>query len=386
MVRQISQHLNDSVNWSFAKINDGKNIRSTNDPLDKKIMKVALMVFAAMALVVLYPLAKLADKIKGPTSVQNHLPPEKDSPPPPPEKPAITGVYQAGPSQSQSEFRKAIFEETLKICEDGGYTLPDGAFVKIDNQNVGEGTITYDTVKEINTNYRYPTQFTTIPDDTFNVLLKRKREGIINPVGINMANCFHRGGGVKDGTSAQEESLCRRSNLYKVLKTQNYPLKEKGGKYSPRIQIFREFGDGKSGYKLMEKVEDVAIISVAAYDLRDGSMDRQDLGLPPSGGLDDENSEGYKKFISGTREKFSNMLRVLWHQKHQDIVLGALGCGAFKNPPKLIAKIFKEILESNEFKGAFRSVDFAVLNIFPNDQDNIDAFTDLCTALNPIPH
>ena len=56
--------------------------------------------------------------------------------------------------------------------------------------------------------------------------------------------------------------------------------------------------------------------------------------------------------------------------QHDSLVLSALGCGAFQNPPHAIAALIKEV--SEEFRGAFRRV---VIAIVENDgRDNLDPF------------
>ena len=56
------------------------------------------------------------------------------------------------------------------------------------------------------------------------------------------------------------------------------------------------------------------------------------------------------------------------------IILGAFGCGAFANPPDAVAKLFAECLSSDEFRGAFATVVFAILEPKTTDSGNIDAF------------
>ena len=42
------------------------------------------------------------------------------------------------------------------------------------------------------------------------------------------------------------------------------------------------------------------------------------------------------------------------------MILGALGCGAFRNPPKHVAELFKEVINESEFKNIFRRVYFVI--------------------------
>ena len=58
-------------------------------------------------------------------------------------------------------------------------------------------------------------------------------------------------------------------------------------------------------------------------------------------------------------------------QKAEIMILGAFGCGAFQNDPKVVAEAYKKVLE--EFDGVFREVHFAVY-CSPRDTANYDAF------------
>ena len=42
----------------------------------------------------------------------------------------------------------------------------------------------------------------------------------------------------------------------------------------------------------------------------------------------------------------------------RNLVLGAFGCGAFKNNPEVVAKAYKEVLK--EFDGYFENIEFAI--------------------------
>ena len=55
------------------------------------------------------------------------------------------------------------------------------------------------------------------------------------------------------------------------------------------------------------------------------------------------------------------------------LVLGAFGCGAFRNPPELVAEVFHHLLVKNGYGRFFRKVIFAIKK---NDErnTNLEAF------------
>jgi uncharacterized protein (TIGR02452 family) len=46
---------------------------------------------------------------------------------------------------------------------------------------------------------------------------------------------------------------------------------------------------------------------------------------------------------------------------HTKLVLGAFGCGAFGNPPRQMAELFKKVLAEKEFYGFFSEICFAII-------------------------
>merc|ERR1719386_655357 len=60
-------------------------------------------------------------------------------------------------------------------------------------------------------------------------------------------------------------------------------------------------------------------------------------------------------------ERASRVLHLFARHGTVDVVLGAWGCGVFKNDPATVASIFKKQLHG-PFKGYFRKVVFAVLD------------------------
>ena len=61
-------------------------------------------------------------------------------------------------------------------------------------------------------------------------------------------------------------------------------------------------------------------------------------------------------------EKIRTVLRIAAIEQRRNLILGALGCGAFKNPPKAVANLFKDVLCESEFTGRFEGIWFAVVD------------------------
>ena len=59
-------------------------------------------------------------------------------------------------------------------------------------------------------------------------------------------------------------------------------------------------------------------------------------------------------------ERIKRVLYVFKAHKHDTLLLGAFGCGVFKNNPYDVALIFREQLESNLYRNSFRRIVFAI--------------------------
>ncbi len=55
-------------------------------------------------------------------------------------------------------------------------------------------------------------------------------------------------------------------------------------------------------------------------------------------------------------------------------MLGAFGCGAFRNPPEIVADIFNSLIRNYSFE----TVEFAVY--CKNDKTNFETFKRICSA------
>lgn len=181
---------------------------------------------------------------------------------------------------------------------------------------------------------------------------------------LNMANAEHGGGGWLKGALAQEEALCYRSSLSFALKRKFYPMPDRSAIYSPAVVIIRQ--SLADSHKLLDltnpgKLPVVSVVSVAA--LRNPKIERV-LGT---------GEQRYKEHKEKElmRDKMRVVLRIACHNRHQKIVLGALGCGAFGNPKAEVVRLWQEVLREEEFLGGWwEDLVFAVMEEGGSEQSD----------------
>lgn len=196
---------------------------------------------------------------------------------------------------------------------------------------------------------------------------------------LNFANAFHAGGGVVTGARAQEECLCRCSTLYPLLyrKTlrdsfykHHYDLGTQKASdsmiYTEGVVICKTDED----YPRRMKKEDwvtVDVMTVAAPDLRTSPNKHANL-IGEAINMNSAELFGYHV------KRAIHILTIAAAKKADILVLGAFGCGAFKNDPNVVAKAYQVAIEV--FPKVFEKIEFAVY-CSPKDQKNYDAFCDV---------
>ena len=255
----------------------------------------------------------------------------------------------------------AVYNNTVAIVKKGGYTSPMGNEVKLPNpKEMVDGTKFYGkkVVNDYDALPRYETEVKVIDRDCVYAAKDLIDRGL-NPCMLNMASFSTPGGGVTKGSSAQEENIFRRSNLFKSLyqfhsigenykieqKEERYPLDYNfGGIYTPHVTIFK--GGSDTRYTLLEEPFEVAVVSVAA--VKNPSL---------------QNGKLTPWVIDVLKNKIRQILDIALENGHDSLVLSAFGCGAYKTPPTEMAKLFKEVIESKKYKGAFKVIHFAIINV-----------------------
>jgi uncharacterized protein (TIGR02452 family) len=190
-----------------------------------------------------------------------------------------------------------------------------------------------------------------------------------------MASSLRPGGGVLSGAVAQEETLCMRSTLYPALNTSWYRLPEDALIYTPSVLVFRDNLNSdlpKSQYYYTDIISCAALKNPDVIKVRIKNADGDVL------------EERWEYEDSRDKEtmvlKVRHMLQVAKENGVTHLVLGALGCGAYRNPPEEVARIFRrEILGGRGRKGfeGLEEISFAIFDEGVNLRVFREAFKDV---------
>jgi uncharacterized protein (TIGR02452 family) len=167
---------------------------------------------------------------------------------------------------------------------------------------------------------------------------------------LNFASAKNPGGGYLNGSSAQEEYLCRSALLYDCLvgremyryhRAQSDCLYSDWVIYSPAVPVIRD-DEGA----LLEEPWLCGVLTSPAPNagvvLRGAGRRRGEV-------------------TKALRARMGKVLEVAAAHGHDGLVLGAWGCGVFQNDPVEVAMLWEEALLA-DFRGVFKEVAFAVLD------------------------
>ena len=209
------------------------------------------------------------------------------------------------------------------------------------------------------------TEISVVRRRTFDMAISMQKRYLELKIAVhNFASATNPGGGVKHGSRAQEEGLCRCSTLYPVLDTADnwkryYTVNRRRNDaryddaciYTPEIIICKSDIDHPARLP-RDRWDLVDVITVAAPNLRGLTISDEEL-------------------FALHETRLRHMLTVIAHHGAEIFVTGAFGCGAFQNNPEVVAQAYKKILP--EFDGYFKEVVFAVY-CRPHETINYDTF------------
>lgn len=185
---------------------------------------------------------------------------------------------------------------------------------------------------------------------------------------LNLASDREPGGGWRYTLSkTQEEALCYSSTLYATLNPEWYPFPNTGpgscaGIISPNVVVFKDTLDRDLVDLSVEQRQVVAVITVAAPCHPKLTEDREDFADASQ--------------LHDLQEKILLVLRLAAVSGVTDLVLGAMGCGAYGCPPRAVAREMKNALQRDEFSGWFGTIAFAVYASGPTGKENLGVFTE----------
>ena len=182
---------------------------------------------------------------------------------------------------------------------------------------------------------------------------------------LNFASARNPGGGFLNGSQAQEESLARSSALYPTLTKFQREMYDHNRSlttylysdnmiYSPDVVFFRNDAD-----ELLPQPFLLDILTCPAVNV---------------GAMIQNKSSDLSQVKQTMLSRIDKILSVFVFRKAEKVILGAWGCGVFRNKPEDVAAYFAHYLTpKGKYGKCFREVVFAV---FDNSRDlgNVRAF------------
>lgn len=276
------------------------------------------------------------------------------------------------------ERRKEIFLDTKKFYE-SNQRLIDAIKVSKEEQKVFHEK---DAIKLMNEG--------KVTDEKARIVVSKKRSLEAAKFYKDYKVCVHNfasatnpGGGVANGSSAQEEALCRCSTLFPCISTnevrsrfhdKHRTMLREGIMdarynddciYTPSVVVFKSDVDSPQLLK-----EDawymVDVISCAAPNLRSKPSNAMN---PYSG--DKAITMKVNDLLALHMKRMRRILDIARMNKVEVMILGAFGCGAFQNSPEVVAEAMARLLP--EYRQYFKVIEFAIY-CPPRDMHNFDVF------------
>ncbi len=173
---------------------------------------------------------------------------------------------------------------------------------------------------------------------------------------LNFASARNPGGGYLNGAQAQEEALCRASALYTCLlrarefydhhRAHRDPFYTDRVIHSPAVPVFRD----DRGH-LLDEPYTAGFLTAAA---------------PNAGVVLRTAPERAAELPAALAARAERVLETAAAHGYRRLVLGAWGCGVFRNDPAQVAGAFRTLLgPGGRFSAAFERVTFGILDRTP---------------------
>ena len=269
------------------------------------------------------------------------------------------------------EQMQALAQETLEISRAGRYTLGNRVIPLEEGRKTelwtSDALETLDTTCQVRASESAISQTITEVrgEGTVDAIFRLAGgERLCPQLGVlNFASAKNPGGGFLNGSVAQEECLAFCSNLYQTQTTgqgpQYYEINRanRDPVYTDTMLIgdVTFFRDSK--YALTGSPVTCPVITAPAVN----------MGIVIRNG---DSVERAKRVMKGRMEK---ILALFAKWGCTSLILGAYGCGVFRNNPEDVARFWQELLVEEHWGGLFERVVFSILER-PGKDGNITPF------------
>ena len=252
-----------------------------------------------------------------------------------------------------------LAKSTLQICENGGYTAPSGHSVSIraelDAALAGTRLYRPGDYGPVFAGLALRTSPSGAPQievtgETTQQASRRgvQQEGAAHVVALNFASARNPGGGFLGGAKAQEEDLCRVSALYVCqLRAPDYYASNRAQSsmlYTDHLIYSRDVPVFRDGRELLDQPYLLSFLTSPA----------------PNAGEAARHGEAAADVRRALYARARQVLAVAAENGHETLILGAWGCGVFRNDPEAVADALGQALAEPGMRHAFRRVVFAV--------------------------
>ena len=266
------------------------------------------------------------------------------------------------------ERLKALAQETLEISRAGRYTLGDRV-IPLDAARPTELWTAPDLDRLVRETAR-PTEGPSAAievrgEGTVDAIFRLAGGDTLCPeIGVlNFASAKNPGGGFLNGSVAQEECLAFCSSLYHTQTT------GQGPRY---YEINRANRDPV--YTDTMLIGDVTFFRTADYALTAGAVTCPVITAPAVNmGIVIRNGDSVDRAREVMKGRMGKILALFAKWGCTRLVLGAYGCGVFRNDPEDVARFWQELLEGEGWGRLFETVTFSILER-PGRDGNIAPF------------
>ncbi|WP_328393192.1 TIGR02452 family protein [Streptomyces sp. NBC_00390] len=251
---------------------------------------------------------------------------------------------------------RGIAKQTEEIVGAGRYRLPHGNEVPMSEELAAAraGTRMYGPAAvPVTPDTDRTTAFEVTGESSMEAARRLTGAGPEPVAVLNFASARNPGGGYLNGAQAQEEALCRSSALYTTLlqapefydhhRADRSPFYSDRVIHSPSVPVFRD-----DRGRLLERPYTVGFLTSPA---------------PNAGVITSRAPQEAHRIPAALASRAERVLETAAERGYRRLVLGAWGCGVFRNDPATVAGAFHALLgPGGRFAGHFDEVVFAVLD------------------------